>query len=250
MKQKLTLGLTLFGLGILGILTLLTTTLPLDSLPKEVLEKIPPTTLQWIILINPVIMLLIAVVIGTFLHEKVNLSVPTVSRLLGIATADLSFKEQLTSGAIWGTLAGVLTSLLGIISQSYLPSAFVQLGEKLQVTPLARFGYGGITEELLIRYGFMTLFVWLVSLITKQLTNSTYWIGIIVSSLLFALGHFPIVYQAVPNPSLFLLMYVLLGNIIAGLFLGWLYWKKGLEAAMIGHIFAHIMMLLVTLVSN
>jgi len=39
-NKKLILGLALFILGLLGILTMLTIKIPLDSIPKEVLEKI------------------------------------------------------------------------------------------------------------------------------------------------------------------------------------------------------------------
>lgn len=70
------------------------------------------------------------------------------------------------------------------------------------------------------------------------------WIGIVLAALLFAVGHFPVVFSSVKNPTISLLTYVLTGNTIGGVFFGWLYWKKGLEAAFIGHIFAHVAMLM------
>jgi len=71
-----------------------------------------------------------------------------------------------------------------------------------------------------------------------------YWIGILISSVIFALGHFPIAFQAVSNPSGLLLNYILHGNSIGRVIFGWLYWKKGLETAFIAHIFTHIIMIL------
>ena len=47
------LGMALFILGLFGVLTMLTVTMPLNSLPKEVLEKISPETLKYLVLINP-----------------------------------------------------------------------------------------------------------------------------------------------------------------------------------------------------
>ncbi|MEJ6980003.1 hypothetical protein WG906_06050 [Pedobacter sp. P351] len=44
--------------------TMLTVTIPLESLPKELLDKISPQTLKYLVLINPTILLLIAVVVG------------------------------------------------------------------------------------------------------------------------------------------------------------------------------------------
>jgi len=57
------------------------------------------------------------------------------------------------------------------------------------------------------------------------------------------LGHFPIAFQAIPNPSIGLLSYIIIGNTIGGIVFGWLYWKKGLESAFIAHIFTHIVLL-------
>ena len=120
----------------------------------------------------------------------------------------------------------------------------LSISSKLKVTTLARFGYGGLTEEILMRYGLMSLVVWIVYKLSKSLSNLTFWIGIVVASLLFALGHFPIVFQTIENPSISLLTYVLVGNAVAGIFFGWLYWRKGLEAAFVGHVFAHVAMII------
>jgi membrane protease YdiL (CAAX protease family) len=69
-----------------------------------------------------------------------------------------------------------------------------------------------------------------------------YWGGILLAALLFAFGHFPVVFQAVGSPSALLLSYIVLGNSIGGIIFGWLYWKKGLESAFIAHIFTHVTM--------
>jgi len=244
MNKKLKLGLTLFVLGLLGVFTMLTVTIPLDNLPKEVVEKISPQTLKYLVLINPAILLLIAVIIGTLLYDKVGFSVPTISSILKIEQPKIKFIEQIKYGIILGLISGILITLISIIFKSSLPQEFIDLGNKIKITVIARFIYGGFTEELLMRFGFMTLVVWIVSKVTNNLVNSTYWIGIILASILFGLGHFPVVFNTVPNPSITLLTYVLIGNSIAGLFFGWLYWRKGLEAAFIGHIFAHVAMII------
>jgi membrane protease YdiL (CAAX protease family) len=133
--------------------------------------------------------------------------------------------------------------MIAAIFSSSLPQDFVELGKKLQPTPLARFLYGGITEEILMRFGFMTLAVWVVFKVRKNLHAVTYWIAIVAAALLFALGHLPIVFTLAGTPSPGLISYIMLGNGVAGVAFGWLYWKKGLEAAMIGHIFAHVAMM-------
>jgi len=244
MSKKIKLGLSLFLLGLLGVLTMLTITIPLDSLPKEVLEKLSPQTLKYLVLINPTILLLIAVVVGTLLYDKVGFSVPAISSILKIEQPKIKFIEQFKFGVLFGLLTGILTTIVGLIFKSSIPQEFIDLGNKIKITTIARIGYGGLTEELLMRFGFMTLVVWLIFKITNSLGNSIYWTGIIFASILFAVGHFPVVFNAVQNPTISLLTYVLVGNSIAGLFFGWLYWKKGLEAAFIGHIFAHVAMII------
>ena len=244
MNKKLKLGLTLFAIGLLGILTMLTVTISLDSLPKQVTEKFSPQALQLLILINPTILLLIAVVIGTILFDKVGLTVPTISSILKIEKPNTTFWEQLKYGISLGLITGILTTLVGLVFKSSIPQEFIELGNKIKITTLARLGYGGFTEELLMRFGFMTLVVWIVFKITKQLNNKTHWIGIILATLLFSFGHFPVVFGVVKHPAISLLAYILIGNSIAGIFFGWLYWKKGLEAAFVGHIFAHIAMII------
>jgi len=243
MNKKLKLGLSLFIIGLVGVLSMLTMTIPLESLPKEVLDKIAPQTLKYLVLINPTLFLLIAVIVGTLLYDKVNFSVPTISSLLKIEQPKIKVIEQTKFGVFYGLLAGIFITVIGVIFKSSLPQEFIDLGNKIKITVIARFLYGGLTEEILMRFGFMTLVVWLIFKITKNLGNSTYWTGIILASILFAIGHFPIVFNTVQNPKISLLAYVVVGNSIGGLFFGWLYWKKGLEAAFIGHIFAHVAMI-------
>lgn len=244
MNVKFKLGIALFILGLLGVLTMLTVTIPLDNLPKEVLDKISPQSLKYLVLVNPTILLLIAVVVGTVLYDKVGFSVPTISSILKIKKPKIKLIEQIKFGVTVGLLTGILTNVTGLLFKTSLPQEFIELGNKVKITTIARFGYGGITEELLMRFGFMTFVVWVIFKITKKLGNSTYWTGIVLASIIFAIGHFPVVFNAVQNPTIPLLTYVLIGNSIAGLFFGWLYWKKGLEAAFIGHIFAHVAMII------
>lgn len=243
MKFKKKLGLTLFAIGFIGILSMLTVTIPLDNFPKEILDKFTPETIKLLTLINPTILLLIAVVIGTILFDKVELTVPTITSFLKSEKGQTSFSEQIKYGIILGILTGILTTIVGLVFKSSLPQEFIELSSKIKISTVARLTYGGFTEELLMRFGFMTLTIWIVYKITNQLNEFTYWIGILLATILFAVGHFPVAYSAVSNPSISLLTYILFGNSIAGIIFGWLYWRKGLEAAFVGHIFAHIAML-------
>jgi membrane protease YdiL (CAAX protease family) len=242
-KQQISLAFTLLGLGLLGVFSLLTMTLPLDSLPPELNERFTPEMIRVLVLINPSIFVAIAVLIGVLLHGKVHLGVPVISRLLDREKPQ-QVAEILLFGAMGGILAGLLIRGIAAAFHPLLPTEFLALNEKVQMSLAARLLYGGITEELLLRFGFMTLVVWGIFKLARRLTPAVYLTAIVISSIVFGLGHFPVAFQAVEAPSAGLLTYILLGNTAGGMIFGWLYWKKGLEAAMLAHMMAHVVMLI------
>ncbi|WP_194775376.1 CPBP family intramembrane glutamic endopeptidase [Pararhodonellum marinum] len=243
-RKKFYLALILFFLGMLGMLSMLTVDIPL---PDEILsvlgDQFTPFQIKLLILINPTIILIVAVLVGTLLYQKVNLSVPIIEKFLGIKEDTIQIPQIILYGVSGGILTGMALSILGLL-KLISPSEFELLSGQLHLTLAARFLYGGITEEIFMRFGLMTLLVWLTAKLSKGLKPIVYWIGIILSSLIFAVGHFPVVFQTVGNPSIVMISYVLLGNTIGGLVFGWLYWKKGLESAFLAHIFAHVVMVL------
>ncbi|NOQ25252.1 MAG: CPBP family intramembrane metalloprotease [Bacteroidales bacterium] len=243
-NEKILLGIVLFILGFTGVLSILTMEI---SLPEEVmkllLEKFSPKQIKLLILINPTIMLIGAVILGVFLHDKVSLDAPVIKNIIRYKKSP-QISSILKYGIIGGVISGIILSLIGLIFYPILPQEFLELGEKLKPTLAARFLYGGFTEEIIIRFGLMTFIVWLISKIFRSTNSKIYWISILIVSVIFGLGHFPIVFQSLSNPSALLLSYVLIGNSIGGIIFGWLYWKKGLETAFIAHIFAHIILVL------
>ena len=106
-------------------------------------------------------------------------------------------------------------------------------------TRLAIVAYAGIVEELVFRVIISTLVAWLAYLVLKRSTAAI-WIGIAVSAVLFGLAHV----ANLPNvPHPYLRAIVLNG--IAGIVLGWLYWRRGLEWAVLAHLIADATMYLV-----
>lgn len=236
------LMIALTSLGMAGVLSLLTIQLPMADLPPELTEQFPKWAIQWLILINPSIMLVIAVAIGIVLHEKVKLEVPLI-RDLFLRQKPVGIRGIILSGIAGGIIAGILIVAVATVFESVLPQEFVELGEEIQLSLVTKLLYGGITEEILLRFGFMTLVVWGIWKLGKKLNPAVYWAGIGISSLVFALGHFPVAFQAVDSPSVGLLSYILLGNMTGGAVFGYLYWKRGLEAAMIAHMVTHLVMI-------
>jgi hypothetical protein len=244
-RKKFYLALILFFLGLTGILSMQTMDIPLPEEMQALLQdQFSPSQIQWLILINPTMIMLIAIILGTLLYQQVNLSVPIIEKWIGLKDNPIQIREILVYGLFGGLLTGVVLGFLGLIGRGMIPTEFEQLSESLQLTLAARFLYGGITEEILMRFGLMTLLVWIASKFFKGTVPSVYWIGIILAALIFAIGHFPMVFQVIEKPSSILLSYVLIGNSIGGLVFGWLFWKKGLESAFLAHVFAHVGMVI------
>jgi hypothetical protein len=241
-RKKISLGLILFLLGMAGVASILTMELPLPPEAEAILkERFTDDQIKLLLLINPSLMLGVAVVMGTYLFRKVHLRVPIVEKAVGL-NDHLNLMDIIKFGLSGGIIAGSAISLTGWAFLPVLPEEFLQLSDTLKPSLAARFLYGGITEEILMRFGLMTFIVWLLSEITKKTSNGIYVAGIIAAALLFAFGHFPIAYQAIENPSSYVLAYIMIGNTLGGIVFGWLYWKKGLESAFLAHMMAHVVM--------
>lgn len=250
-KKIFILGIVLFIIGLAGVASILTMEVSIPAGQQAILQaRFTSQQIKLLTLINPTLMLIIAVIVGTLLYQKVCLTVPLIEKMAGIKKESINVFEIIGYGVLGGIISGVLLSFIGFIFNSILPGEFKELGEAFQPNVAVRFLYGGLTEEILMRFGLMTLIVWFFSKIVKGIKPIIYWIGIVTAAIIFAVGHFPVAFQAVGNPSPGLLFYILIGNSTGGVIFGWLYWKKGLESAFIAHIFAHVIMLLAMIILN
>ena len=99
--------------------------------------------------------------------------------------------------------------------------------------------YGGIDEELMLRFGFLTLIVWALAKISHTAdgrpTAGAFWAANLLAAILFGLGHLPATAAfGVPLTKIVVLRAVVL-NGVGGVVFGYLYWKQGLESAMAAH---------------
>jgi hypothetical protein len=132
--------------------------------------------------------------------------------------------------------------------------------------------YGGFDEEVLTRLGLLTLFAWLpwglpwlLAWIGAKLTRTrftlfawigarlariqprlpgtrTIWVANVLAAVLFALGHLPTA-KAIGLPiDVITVTQVLLLNGILGIAFGWFYVTAGIEAAIISHFSADIVL--------
>lgn len=251
-STKTRLFLILFFLGMLGVASLLLIDLSaLMALIPTTTADMPMITpaLKVLTLVQPTLILAVAVVIGVALAPRVGLSSPAAEALAAGGDAFSSLKPQLVPGVIGGIVGGLCIVLISILSKPFLlPAAIDRISRFSKLLPLpTRILYGGITEELLLRWGFMTLIVWIAWRVLRKGQNvpgTAHYVGaILLTALVFGIGHLPVAFMLFADSvSLALVVFVITANSAFGVIGGYLYWKRGLESAMIAHMFCHLVL--------
>ena len=185
--------------------------------------------------------------IGLYLAKKVGLGLPIFEGWLEGREVKSYLKSILGISIGVGILAGIL-----ITGLDYL---FSFVGVAINITQasvnppvwmgfLASF-YGGINEEILLRLFLMTLIVWVTFKIKKtkegKPTNIGIWLSIVLAAVIFGAGHLPAVMTITTITPLVIIRTIILNSVV-GIICGWLYWRKGLESAMISHFSADIVL--------
>ena len=250
MSVKSRLFLILFLAAEVGVLSILL--IDLQAVVSLVpVRNVNPTITPFIkvvSLIQPTLLVALAVFLGVKLAAKVGLSAPVAEALAANRDAMTTLKPQVVPGVVGGIVGGVAIVLTAaIFNQFLLPETIEFISEFGRLVPLpTRLLYGGITEEVLLRWGFLTLLVWLGwRLLQKGTTlpaNAIVVSAIFLSALVFGLGHLPIAFMLLTNPGLAVILFVIIANSAFGIVAGFLYWKKGLESAMIAHMLCHLVL--------
>ena len=237
------------NLKVFGILTAGGVLGSLASLPYIFSLIEPPSIPIWqfllLVTIQASVQTAFVTGLGLWLGGKVGLGAPVLKAwLAGDPQASHRFRASLPISVGAGVVvAGMMLLLEIFVFVPLLPDALRKVPlPSLWQGFLASF-YGGITEELLLRLGLMTLLVWLGTKLTRQQhpKSSVMWSAIALTALIFGAGHLPITARLVPLTP-FVVTRALLLNGIPGLLFGWLYWRKGLLAAMVAHFWSDIVL--------
>ena len=241
--------------GILSVIAILPYVLSLQSNVLQNLElPIPLPLVITLQVVQSAILFAIAIFGGLFFAGRVGLGMPILDSL----TRGESVADKVRTILPLSILLGVFSTLvlLGLEFFYFQPAMMKELGEtatalNLQTSQpaawkglLASF-YGGIAEEILLRLFVMSLLVWLGYFLSKTAdgkpTGGVFWAANILAAVLFGLGHLPATALLVPMTPLIIFRAILLNGLI-GVACGWLYWKRGLESAMITHFSADLIL--------
>jgi len=232
-------------LGVLATIAVFPYALEINS---SLLEQVP-LSLSALVLLQSAqiaIMLLIGNYVGLRLGASVGLDSPIARAIVCRLHLPKLSPKTITATIVTGFSAGLIIIGLDFLFQPFLPVA--HQGEVSNIVRwkgfLASF-YGGITEELLLRLFLMTLIAWIIWKIFmrgKGVPKSViYWVAIILAALLFGAGHLPaasLIWSLTP----IVVLRIILLNAIPGMAFGYLYWKQGLEYAMLAHFCADIVL--------
>lgn len=224
-------------LGAVAVCSLLLA--PLETLlPSDIGMSIPRAAL----IIQPFLLTLGGVALGCWATPKLGLDAPILRGILDRTTVAAAFRDALVPAIIGGlAVAGVLLAYSALTASAFSDVADPAMAKlaNFQVPLASKLLYGGIGEELLARWGLMSVFA-LIALKLGALRPQSLWIGNCVAALLFGLGHLPLLYMLMPSPPLWLIAAVMIGNIVPGLIFGWLFSRRGIEAAMVAHALGHL----------
>ena len=204
-------------------------------------------------LVQPALLVLVAAFAGAALAPSLGFT-----SYLARTNVRTPWAAQLRSAIASGLVVGVVIVALDIAlfrGFALRPIGAQPLRGILQ-TLAGGLLYGGLSEEVMMRFGLMTFVVWLgARLLGRTTAGETasaatrpgsaalpaplFGIAIVVVALVFAAGHLPAAAAVAPLTAAVVLRILLL-NAVAGLVFGWLYWKASLEAAMLAHASVHV----------
>lgn len=235
---RLRLGLLLWVAGMFGVGAMLA-----DALPAQLKQLALPIPLWLAVLASVVqnaLIVALAVWAGVALGPKLGLHAPVFAALVSARPIAAALRPQLLPAVIAGVLSGV--ALYG--TGAYAPEALAAAEGGFGISLLARVLYGGLTEELLARWGMMSVLLWLAWRLLQRRRGSpravSAWFAIAASAVVFAVGHLPATLAIAGALTANVVAFVLGANTAFGILFGYLFWRRGLECAMLAHALAHV----------
>jgi membrane protease YdiL (CAAX protease family) len=231
-------------------LSLQANTLATAKLPLPLTLLLP---IQWL---ETTVVYGIVAAIGLFIAGRIGLGLPFLESWLAGKPDWARVRKFVVPAILAGVLAAVaIIALDAGVFAPRLSAELEQLGPKgAQASALAAPAwsgflasfYGGITEEILLRLFMLSLFAWIGRFVNRTPEGrpgmTALWVANILAAVLFGLGHLPATAAAgLPLDALVITRAIVL-NGLAGLVFGWFYWRSGLEAAMVSHFSADIVL--------
>lgn len=194
--------------------------------------------------------------LGMLAAKPLGLGAPVFSALLYQRPLPAGWKKGLLTGILTGILGGCLLLLLGeYVFGPLMESDLIASGVNLDIQfsaldgLLASFG-AAVNEEIVLRLFLLSVIAWVGVKIFRQTSGLGFlailWAANLGSTLVFGLVHISNLLILDMPLTLVVVCSTVFMNGMIGLLFGWLYWKHGLESAMLAHFFVDIVLKVVT----
>jgi hypothetical protein len=204
-------------------------------------------------LLQSAMLALVAVLVGLAAMRRLGLRAPVTAALAegrlseGLRLLRSFATESLLAGVLASTLS-VGLDLLVFLKLAPAVAAAADVRPPLWKGALASL-YGGITEELLLRLFAMSLLALAMRAILRRRETppptAILWAANLGAALLFGLAHLPATAALLPLSAVVVVRALVLNGVV-GVTCGWLYARRGLEAAMVAHWAADIVVHVIT----
>lgn len=243
----------LFGAAAFGVACVMPYTLELtgDALAKARERMRQP---MWVLVLlqsaQSVVLMGVATGLGLLIAHHIGLGAPLLEGLLAGKPVAAQAQAMLAPALIAGIVSSVVLLLLEIVV--FWPRLPQSMREHAPIPALwKRFlacFYGGIDEEILLRLFLLSLLAWLIGfawhLPNGLPTVGAFWLANVIAAVIFGLGHLPAT-AALAKLNALLVVRAIVLNGIVGVAVGYLYFTYGLEAAMLAHFSADIVIHLI-----
>lgn len=202
--------------------------------PAVAQAPIPLGVLVALQVVQASVLTALAVWLGVVLAPKVGLDAPLFrARAAGepVAGRLLRLVPRMVG---WGTVAALAAFAVALAFRPVLPEALKRPLAPPSLLSVTSAAYGGVVEELHLRWGLMTLLFWALLRLLRLPRGAAFWAANVGAALLFGAAHLPAAAMLTPlTPAV--VAYILAGNFVVGVVAGALYRKHGIEAAMVAH---------------
>jgi hypothetical protein len=244
--------LILWVLSILGFITIIPYSFSLNGMPLTASDMF--STGMLVSSIQNILLFGLLIWTGLYVARRVNLGTPILDGLVKKEAVGDKIRALLLPAILIGVIgAGIIILLDSFVFGPPLEAELQLLGVSLpeSINPPAWQGflasfYGGINEEVLLRLFVLTLIGAIGAASFKKMDQKLpagiFWVANILAAVLFGLGHLPTT-AAIGLPlDLLVVTRAIVLNGLLGVGFGWLYWKYGLESAMLSHFSADLVL--------
>lgn len=198
-------------------------------------------------LLQPLLLGIVAIYFGHRYVEHIGLRSLVQEKLeeRQIVTGDkrFTFKDSIPFVVTFAVIIAIFEMGFDVVFQNFLPEVYQPNFQVPSVAQaLSSIFYGGVAQEILLRWGIMAAVIYILSAKGENLNEWNRTIGIIFTAILYAFAQYS---TGVPfvDVSFIIIVRILLTTGLAGILYGWLFTTFHFEAAVVSHVLANVLVI-------